>query len=340
MPTSLHFAPRSPSTSRRPSFRAAIALTGAVLLATFLAVIPGVGDQSASAAVVEECNYDVTGGGTQIDCTVDIQNIFDVATQTGSAVVTTTTCLGAANTALVCDPVVTNYDEVITSVNQCNNSATGGGSTVICRVNVTNTITGVGTPQNATINQCIGSGTGGGTEPTVVCDPLGSTTNATITQCNGSGNGGGGTMRVQCTVGTSTTSALLPVTINQCNGSGNGDGATVTCDAAIDNIMIEPVVVTPPDDDDDDDDDTPPVVDDGGDDDGTDEGTDEGDNDGDNGGGGGAGNGSEAAAAATDELAATGVQTGPGLLITAFALLAGASLLIVSRMRRNADLRS
>ena len=111
-----------------------------------------------------------------------------------------------------------------------------------CDVSVVDTVpTGAPTP-GVTVDQCIGSGTGGGTQPTLLCDPVGSTTNATVTQCNGSGNGGGASTRVQCDVIGATTAE--PITINQCNGSSNGGGSTVMCATTFANNFVAPVPPT------------------------------------------------------------------------------------------------
>ena len=160
-------------------------------------------------------------------CTFTIDN---TVTPTGatSSTITGTACLAAAGVLPPsgCTTTVSTSNQLVTSVNQCNGIAYGGGSNVTCKVAVVNTVVaGTSTP-GVSVNQCIGSGTGGGTAPTEVCSPVAATTGATVTQCNGSGNGGGAMDRVQCTETGGATA--LPVTITQCDGSSNGGGSTMT----------------------------------------------------------------------------------------------------------------
>ena len=192
-----------------------------------------------AATAVSQCNGTDNVGGQAVECRYTVTNNLDGATT--SSTVTLTECHGAANDppTMVCTSSTATSTDLVTSVDQCNGSGSGGGGTVACTVDVINNITGTVTPTGATVNQCNASGTGGGTEPTLACDPFpANTTGATVTQCNESGNGGGGTQRVRCTVGSgSTTTSLLTVTVNQCNGSGNGGGATVTCRTSLtDNV--------------------------------------------------------------------------------------------------------
>ena len=203
----------------------------------FTALAP---DASAAGSAVNQCNGVYNGGGQAVECHVIVNNRLNLATGVSSSTSTLTACHGAPAGALTC--TTTPLDVLITSVHQCNGSALGGGATLLCTVQVTNTITGDGTSAPTTVNQCIGSGGGGGTQPTVDCSPIASTTGADVTQCNGSANNGGGSRRVHCTVTTSTSSAELPVTINQCNGSAAG-GSTVTCTSSITNIFV---AVPPP----------------------------------------------------------------------------------------------
>ena len=201
-------------------------------LGLFVGLVPAA---SAARAAVNQCNGVYNGGGQAVECHVVIQNRLNLATGVSSSTSTEQACHGAAGGAVMCTTIP--IDVLSTTVDQCNGSALGGGATLLCTVQVTNTITGSATSAPTTVNQCIGSGGGGGTQPTVDCTPIGSTTNADVTQCNGSANNGGGTMRVRCTVTPSTSSAALPVTINQCNGSTAG-GSTVTCTASIVNIFL------------------------------------------------------------------------------------------------------
>ena len=99
------------------------------------------------------------GSGTV--CTVVVANNLDntnPAAPVASAVVTTTTCFGAADAAEagVCTETVTNYTELVTDINQCNYAGKGGGATLECDVTVVNTIIGDApvTPVPVTVNQC------------------------------------------------------------------------------------------------------------------------------------------------------------------------------------------
>ncbi|WP_316313554.1 hypothetical protein [Clavibacter michiganensis] len=226
-----------------------LASAGAALIA-LVAVVGLTGQmQSASAAVspttTSQCNDTPNGGGDQVECDVTVVNELDVATQTGSSTVTTRVCAGAAGAAPLCNTTVSQRDGIIiTAVEQCNGVANGGGSNVICNVDITNNIVGESTTTPATVNQCIGSATDGAAGGTA-CSPVSNTTGADVTQCNGSGNGGGAAGRVTCTVPTSTETSALLVTVNQCNGSGNGGGATVTCATNISNFVTAVVTPTP-----------------------------------------------------------------------------------------------
>lgn len=220
--------------------RALIALAFGVSLISALFVAAPLSASGQTA--LSQCNGTDNVGGQAVECHYSVTNTIDG--DTASSSVTLTECHGAANdpATLTCTSSTVGSSAVVTSVDQCNGSGSGGGGTVTCSVDVVNNITGTVTPTAATVNQCNNSGTGGGTQPTVVCDPFpANTTGATVTQCNESGNGGGGTERVRCTVGSSsTTTSVLNVSVNQCNGSGNGGGATVTCRTTLTNNVTAP----------------------------------------------------------------------------------------------------
>ncbi|MFT2690971.1 hypothetical protein [Clavibacter zhangzhiyongii] len=240
----------SPATRRRRPMRARFAAAAGAALIALVAVV-GMSSQvqSASAAVspttTTQCNDTPNGGGDQVECDVTVVNELNVATQTGSSTVTTRVCAGAAGAAPLCTTTVSQRDGIIiTAVDQCNGVANGGGSNVICTVDITNNIVGESTTTAATVNQCVGSATDGAAGGTA-CAPVSNTTNADVTQCNGSGNGGGAAGRVTCTVPTSTVTSALLVQVDQCNDSGNGGGATVTCATDISNFVtavVEPTV--------------------------------------------------------------------------------------------------
>jgi len=226
------------------------------LAAIFLVFGPPRGTAyAASIPAINQCNGTDNVGGEAVACSVVVTNNLNLTTGVTSSTVTITECHGAAHAPPTCTRSTTSSAQLVTSVTQCDGSGSGGGGTVACSVSIVNDIVGAAvSPMPATVNQCnSGTGGGGGTQPTIVCDPIGSTTNATVNQCNGSGIGGGGTMRVRCTVTPSTETSALPVTVDQCNGSGNGGGSTVTCTVSLTNNITTPSpVITPPV--------TPPVV--------------------------------------------------------------------------------
>jgi hypothetical protein len=222
------------------SFTRVFVLAAVVLLAVFGLTFAPSGSSASAAQTIAQCNNVANTGGLGLNCDVTVVNNLDASTGVASSTVTVKECHAAANTAPTCTTATTSYDALTTSVNQCNDAANGGGSSVICNVTVTNNVTGAASTDvtPATVNQCNGTGAEG-PEPTLSCDPFpASTTSATITQCNGSVNGGGASDRVNCTVTPSTTSALLPVSINQCNGTANGGGSVVTCAASLTNITL------------------------------------------------------------------------------------------------------
>lgn len=228
---------RSNSLSRSALRRGLAAVFGLVVVA---AAILGTSQMPASAApvpgTVNQCNYIQDGGGNEIACDVTITNYIDLATGLSRSDIVVRTCVGAVG-ELLCTSTPVSFPTATTVVDQCNNSANGGGSVASCTVTVVNNIIGDATTSPATVNQCDGSGSGG-PEPRLNCNPVSLTTSATITQCNASVNGGGAALRVTCTVDPSTVSAALPVTIRQCNDSVNGGGSTLTCTASLTNRIL------------------------------------------------------------------------------------------------------
>jgi hypothetical protein len=198
-----------------------------------------VASAAATAPAATQCDPPAfpTGAGYQVTCTIAINDTVSSAGATASTV-TATACLAAAGVLppFGCTTTVTTSNQLVTSVDQCNGIIVGGGSNLTCDVSVVDTVPAGAPTPGVTVNQCVGSGTGGGTQPTLLCDPVGSTTNATVTQCNGSGNGGGASTRVQCDEIGGTTAE--PITINQCNGSSNGGGSTVTCASTFANNFV------------------------------------------------------------------------------------------------------
>ncbi len=170
--------------------------------------------------------------GLGLICEVTVDNT--ITADGGSAAVTVRECHGAAgDPEAACTVQTSVLTEPVTAVTQCNDSTNGGGGTLRCNVQVTNTFVGVSvTPTAVTVNQCVGSGDG----ITIGCDPFPATTTGAITQCNGSANGGT-LVGLTCTASGTQTLAHA-VTINQCNDSTNGGGALVICSAAITNIVV------------------------------------------------------------------------------------------------------
>ncbi|MEC5183615.1 hypothetical protein RCH12_001070 [Cryobacterium sp. MP_3.1] len=249
--------------SRRRAGRPAAGRPGALLrrglavtfgLVVAAAAILGTTQAPASAApvpgTVNQCNYIQDGGGNEIACDVTITNYLDLNTGLSRSDITVRTCEGPVG-ELLCTTIPVSFPTATTVVDQCNNSANGGGSIATCNVSVENVIVGDATTSPATVDQCGGSGAEG-PEPTLNCAPVSTTTSATITQCNGSVNGGGAALRVTCTVDPSTVSAALPVTIRQCNDSVNGGGSLLTCTASLTHRILPAgsVIPTP----------TPPVT--------------------------------------------------------------------------------
>ena len=231
---------RTGATQLGTSLKRVLVVLAALLIAVLGLTFAPLGSSASAAEAIAQCNSIDNTPGLGISCDVTVTNNLDVATGVASSTVTLKECRGAANTALTCTTTTTSYGSLVSSVEQCNFAANGGGASVICNVYVTNNITGGSTASvtPATVNQCNGSGAEG-TQPTLVCDPFpASTTSATITQCNGSTNGGGAAERVECTVTDSTASSQLPVTINQCNNTANGGGSVVTCTASLTNKAL------------------------------------------------------------------------------------------------------
>jgi hypothetical protein len=133
--------------------------------------------------------------------------------------------------------------QLVQSVNQCNYIVTGAGNNVYCTVSVTNNVPNATPTTGVTVNQCNNSAYGGGS--TMACNPTASTTDATVTQCDYSVYGGGtynGEPTAGCTV--AGASSADPVTVNQCNYSAYGGGSAVTCSGSFANVFA-PAATTP-----------------------------------------------------------------------------------------------
>ena len=215
-------------------------VTGGLLLFGSLGFAGGVA--AATLAPTTTCSNGVDNtGGLGLICRVTVNNT--ITASGGSATVTVRECHGAAGDPRAsCTFETATLSSPVTAVTQCNDSINGGGGTLRCSVEVTNTFDGVSPGSTGvTVNQCVGSAGGGGIG--IVCDPFpATTTGATITQCNGSANGGGVVATSTCTA-SGTTASALGVTINQCNGSANGGGALIICSASITNVVQ---AATPP----------------------------------------------------------------------------------------------
>ena len=222
-------------------------LSVAFALVVVAAAILGSTPTPASAApvpgTVNQCNYIQDGGGNEIACDVTVTNYIDLATGLSRSDIVVRTCEGAVG-ELLCTITPVSFPTATTVVDQCNNSANGGGAIATCNVTVVNNIIGDATTSPATVDQCNGSGAEG-PEPRLNCNPVSATTSATITQCNASVNGGGAALRVTCTVNPSTVSTALPVTIRQCNDSVNGGGSTLACTASLTHRILPAGSVIP-----------------------------------------------------------------------------------------------
>ena len=231
MRTALATAPTRASTSRRPWHLALIAV---LLASAFSFAVAALAPSVAQAAdlTVNQCNGQgpgAMGATTGMRCSVTVVNTIK-GTKTSSTTTVTRHCsLGPCTHGN--GTFVTHSTDLVTSVRQCNGSDNDSAHPIICRVTITNNISG--NPPGAqpltaaTVNQCVGSGKGGG--GTVNCSPYpATTTGATVTQCNGSANGGGAT--ADCSVATaSRISPAIPIRVNQCNGTGNPGGSIVRC---------------------------------------------------------------------------------------------------------------
>lgn len=222
------------------------ALVTAIALAT-LALVAFPAAPPAQAAVTSQCNGEHNGGDQGMECTILVENFLDVATGEARSIVTTSACSGGANVVDLPNcvgPTTTEYPELTTSANQCNDSANGGGASMLCSIRVINTITGGATASTAPINQCVGSLDTGDVH---ACNPNPATSDASvdgITQCNGSVNGGGGS--ITCTVDSNSTSnSEFAFLANQCNGSANGGGARIVCDVNVSTVIVPAAVVEP-----------------------------------------------------------------------------------------------
>ncbi len=220
---------------RRPlSLLASSIVAISLLLSGSLAPIePASAATTTKIATTTTCSNGVANtGGLGLICDVTILNT--ITASGGSAAVTVRECHGAAGApTAACTTTRWRLGHPVRVVNQCNDSANGGGATVRCSVKVTNNFVRMSPGASAvTVNQCVGSGgkyTG--------CDPFpATTTNAKITQCNGSATGGT-LVQLKCTA-SGTRSSRLGVTVNQCNGSANGGGALVICSASVVNRRV------------------------------------------------------------------------------------------------------
>ncbi len=217
-----------------------------------VALAPGLG---AFAQDISQCDAVGDGGGNGLECHIEVVNNLDLTDPTApvtSSTVTVTSCLGAADAALagVCTSVgAVGYSELVTNVDQCNYAVNGGGSTLLCTVDVLNYVTGGPPPVEPTVNECNNSVTTGDVVecdtylPSLSTDPA----TATVVQCNDSDNGGGSVLHCSLAEG-STTSESLTVTVNQCNNSANGGGSSVICRTVIRNFHRpdNTVAYTPP----------------------------------------------------------------------------------------------
>ena len=183
--------------------------------------------------------------GLGLICEVTIANTF--AAGGGSAIVTVRECHGAAGAPeALCGTQITVLTEPVTAVTQCNNSAWGGGSTLRCTVEITNSFTDASPGVPITVTQCNTSSQGGGS--TVDCSVQitnnlpgsGPMASQSVSQCNLTGAGGGSF--VNCTVRiTNNFTDIDPGTtafgVTQCDDSASGGGSFVRCSAQVSNTF-------------------------------------------------------------------------------------------------------
>jgi len=140
-------------------------MAGGLLLLVFSLFAGGtwIGTASAQTAptapTVTQCDPPAypTGAGYEVTCTVSVVNTVTASGATSSTV-TTTACLAAAGVLppTDCTTTTTTSSQLVTSVDQCNGIAYGGGSNVKCDITVTNSVpTGTAT-SGVTVNQCNG----------------------------------------------------------------------------------------------------------------------------------------------------------------------------------------
>ena len=219
-----------PSVSARPGWRPLAMIVGALLIAfSMVGILAPSGAQAANAGI-SQCNNRLSGdlgAENTITCDVTVDNYVDNGVTSSRTTVSFVCSLNPCSST----GVSSTSPDLVTSVDQCNGSATLSAAVVICNVVIRNHISpnpSAVTP--ATLNQCIGS-SGDGTLDN--CLPS-STSGAPVTQCNGSVTGGGGA--ITCSMETSSTvTAALPVSVNQCNGTATGGGSFLTCTVSLSN---------------------------------------------------------------------------------------------------------
>jgi hypothetical protein len=109
---------------------------------------------------VTQCNGIVTGGGSNVICNVKVTNDVPVGTSTSG--VTVNQCNNAATTTELCDPYPASTSGA--TITQCNGS--GGKGTYVGTYSVQCTAKGHASALPLTINQCNGTATGGGSNVT------------------------------------------------------------------------------------------------------------------------------------------------------------------------------
>src|SRR5450759_2680468 len=109
---------------------------------------------------VNQCNGIVTGGGSNVYCNVTVTN--NVPVDTSTSPVTVNQCNNAATTTVLCAPYPASTSGA--RVTQCNGS--GGNGTYVGTYSVQCTVTGAASALPVTVNQCNGTATGGGSSVT------------------------------------------------------------------------------------------------------------------------------------------------------------------------------
>jgi hypothetical protein len=164
---------------------------------------------------VNQCNGIVTGGGSNVYCNVTVTN--NVPVDTSTSAVTVNQCNNAATTTELCDPYPASTSGA--TVTQCNGS--GGKGTYVGTYSVQCTVTGAASALPVTVNQCNGTATGGGSSvtcmTTMINNFVATTTTTTTTTTPAT--------TTTTTTAPTTTTTTAPTTTTAAAGSGSSGTA-------------------------------------------------------------------------------------------------------------------